>query len=142
MFPQDVWKKVLHGAKAPTAAGRGAGADADREFVASSLHQIVRETKAVFSYLFVRRGNYPIANSGLQFFIKRLLVFITLNCMKSDAPFLEKQDSVAQREIADSDGEASACKPAFFVPVCDGRPERKKHVRWSGFDMYLRGGRK
>ncbi len=73
-FPKMCGKRCcIYGAKAPTAAGRGAGADAHREFVASSLHQIVSETKAVVSYLFVRRGNYPMANSGLQFFTKSLL---------------------------------------------------------------------
>ncbi len=48
--------------------------------------------------------------------------------MKSDAPFLGKQNSIAQREIADSDGEASSFKPAFFVLVYDGRWETGKEV--------------
>ena len=48
--------------------------------------------------------------------------------MKSDAPFSEKQDSIEQRGIDNSDGEASAFKPAFFVLVCDGRRETGKEV--------------
>ena len=48
--------------------------------------------------------------------------------MKSDAPFSEKQDSIEQRGIDNSDGEASAFKPAFLSPSVMGDGETGKEV--------------